>query len=187
MDLRGGLILGVATVPGVVTGTFLSYLAEGDAFRILLGLVVVVLAFVMAVRRFGSDLSVVGTDRRTTYEVNTRAGPALMVCVGFFVGLFGQGGGLILVSIVQLVGFPMLTILGTVRLISLIIGGTRFLSRLAVLQVNFPFGAALAVGTTFGGFFGMRVSTAMRTETLTLMTVGFITFLGILLILTKVL
>ena len=187
LDLRKGAILGASTVPGVVAGTYLSFLAEGDAFRILLGLVIIALAVVMAIRKSEGGIGTSGSDGKAIYVVNMKLGSFLMVCVGFFVGLFGQGGGLVLVPLVQLIGFPLVTTLGTVRLISILIGGTGFLSRLAVLQVNFPYGIALAVGTALGGFLGARVSTSLRVEALKLMAAIFIAVLGALLILTQAL
>lgn len=187
VDLRNGIVLGVTTVPGVVAGSYLSYLAEGPAFGVLLGAVIVALAVLMAVRPPASSLAAGREERGAKYSVNMRAGVPLMVSIGFFIGFFGQGGGLLLVPALQFIGLPVVATLGTVRVIAFLTGGTGFLARLAVFQVNVVYGAALAVGTSLGGFLGAKVSVTVRVQVLRVTVAVVIAFLGVLLILSQLL
>lgn len=185
LDLRKGLLLGASTVPGVVAGSYLSYLAEGVAFTVLLGLVIIALAVTMAVRSPASGLGPEAGDRRGSHNITAWTSLVLMVSVGFFIGFFGQGGGLILVPLLQFIGLPIVATLGTVRVIALLAGGSGFLARLAVLQVNLPYGVALAAGTGLGGFLGAKVSVSMRAKGLRITAAVLIAVLGLLLVLSQ--
>ncbi len=180
VDFRRGVVLGMFTVPGIVTGSVLSFLAEGGIFRVLLGVVVMALAVVMVMRDPNTRRE--GADEAETYHVNLKLGAILFGLVGFFIGFFGQGGGLIVVPVLILIGFSTIVSLGTVRLITIIVGGTAFLSRLALSQVNITYGLALAIGAMIGALIGVRVATAMRAKVLRLVAAMFIAALGLMLI-----
>ncbi|MDG7016403.1 MAG: sulfite exporter TauE/SafE family protein [Nitrososphaerota archaeon] len=190
VDLKRGSVLGASTVPGIVAGSLLSSLAEGGAFKVLLGLVVVGLAIVIAMRdRFDSDgarvmaSSTKGASARTLgYSVDMKLGVILFAFLGVFVGFFGQGGGLLLVPIMQFLGFPIVAILGTARIIALFVGSAALTTRLAASQVNLVYGMALAAGTMIGGFLGTEVSTTMKVGTLRIFVALFIGLLGGLLV-----
>lgn len=180
LDIKRGLILGAAIIPGTLLGSLISYLSEGIPLEIPLGIVVIGLAIMMVVQdkrgnaRQGDAAEKGVADR----PVRLGLGSILLAFIGIFVGFSGQGGGLILVPTLSYIGFPIMTALGTTRLIAIIGGGTILFSRLALSQVNLFYGVALAAGTITGGFLGAELSSKLRAGPLKLFTALLIGVLG---------
>lgn len=189
VSVKKGSLLGLASIPGVLAGSIFSYQADKRAFGILLGFVVIALAVLMilyprliarqskAIHQKDPEHAVVQHS-----QVDLRTSSILVAGIGFFVGFFGQGGGLVLTPLLQFLGFPILVSLGTARLISIFIGGSALVTRLAVEQVNITFGIALAIGTMIGGFLGVEFSSKLRTEIVKWVVASIIVILGSLLI-----
>ncbi len=187
LELKSGVAYGAQVAPGVVIGTYLSYLAEGPLFRLFLGLVVTSLAAAMLLRgRFRSANAVPGSKPQSSPSPSQpRFAAILLVSTGFFAGFFGQGAGLVLVPVMQFIGLPIVAILGTVRIVGIMIGATGTLARLSVHEVNFGYGAALAVGTAIGGFLGAKIGTKLKAEILRVVVASLIALLGALLVVTS--
>ncbi len=190
LDVRRGVILGAASSPGVFVGSYLSYLAEGRVFQAVLGVVVVMLAVLMVLRgrtraqgTHGSAEA--GPEARSTfaYKIDLRLGASLLFLVGVFVGFFGQGGGLVLVPVLQYLGFPIFVTLGTARIIALIAGSSALASHLAVSKVNLVYGVPIAIGAVVGGMLGVEIDAAMKANVLRLAAASLICLLGLALIL----
>ena len=194
LDLKRGITLGLAVVPGVLTGSVFSFLAQDRTFKILLGLVVISLSILMIrrnrhVQRRASDGAHTGFPSSISsqkYEIDLRKGSVLMASIGIFVGLFGQGGGLVLMPVMQFLGFPVIVALGTARFISIFLGATSFFTRLAVAQVDISAGVSLAIGTVVGGFLGVEFSSSLRADLMKWIVAIMIAIMGVLLLVESV-
>lgn len=190
LDLKRGVVLGLAVVPGVLAGSIFSFFAEDRTFKILLGLVVIILSILMIVRnrlapKRSPEDSHSGEQSKKfveDYEIDLKIGAVLMAAIGVFVGFFGQGGGLVLVPTMQFLGFPVIVALGTARFISIFLGATSFFTRLAADQVDITAGIALAIGTVIGGFLGVEFSSSLRADVMRWIVAIMIAILGVLLL-----
>lgn len=192
IDIRRGLLLGLASIPGVITGSLLASVAQDTAFKIVLALVIIGLSILMLFRdrlvsRTMSEKATNGTLKGSAgsqdYKVNLKIGFLILLLVGFFVGIFGQGGGLVVIPILLFLGFPILVSLGTTRLIALLVGVTALAVRLGEAQVNMTFGLALAIGAMVGGFLGVEFSSYFRAGVLRWVVTALIASLGVLMLL----
>ena len=183
VDVRRGVLLGASAIPGVVSGSLFSFFAQDNVFQMLIGLVVIGLSATMLLRGPAAD----GLRGSPDYDVNMKMGAPMLFLAGVFVGVFGQGGGLVIMPVMQFLGFPIAAALGTMRIIALLMGGTAFVTRLAVAQVDVWSGLALAAGSVIGGFLGAEIGSAMKAEALRLAVAVLIGSLGVALVLEAVL
>jgi len=181
--MKDGVMLGVLTVPGIILGTVLSTFLQEEFFKVALGLVIIVLSYLIA---RGKDdkmeiSSVKGSDASLKIR-NLWLSSTMFVVVGFFIGFFGQGGGLLLLPVMQFAGFTFIQTLGTLRIIAIIIGAIAFGSRFAISQVNLYMAIVLAFGAIFGGIVGVKTATSVKSGILRFTAAVLIAFLGIALI-----
>lgn len=179
LNVKNGVILGLAFIPGSVLGSLISFLSEGISLEIPLGVIVIGLAVMMVVRDRQGSLpkgnALVNGDKRPRMGLAS----ILLTSIGVFVGFSGQGGGLILIPVLRYAGFSIVAALGMARLVAIIGGGAIFFSRLALSQVDLLYGLALAVGTTAGGFLGVEMSSKLKGGSLRLVTAILIGALGV--------
>ncbi|MEM0118002.1 MAG: sulfite exporter TauE/SafE family protein [Conexivisphaerales archaeon] len=181
--VRLGILLGLLTVPGILLGTLLSAITQEELFRLSLGIVILALSFLVAKGRHGEkDNLSSDVQQHVTNLPNLKLASVLFVATGFFIGFFGQGGGLLLLPVMQFAGFSFLQTLGTLRIIAMIISATAFSSRLAIAQVNLTIGVFLALGTIAGGFLGARIATSANITLLKYLAAALIASLGVALI-----
>jgi len=174
VDIRWGLALSAISIPGIVLGSFLTSFVQGVLFNTLLGVIVTVMAGMVFLRTLGlrnghSDSAgnpAPGPADSNSYRVRSKASALTLLPVGIFIGMFGVGGGLLLMPIMLYIGFPILVALGTIRLMGLVISIASLMTRLTFAQVNFEFGLGLAAGTVVGGLLGAKVGLTAKTKDL---------------------
>ncbi len=174
VDFRWGLVLSAIAIPGVVLGSFLTSFVQGVLFNTLLGITVIVMAAMVFLRTLDmwnrhqvspGNPAPVSVDANA-YRVRSKIAVLTLLPVGIFIGMFGVGGGLLLMPIMLYIGFPILVALGTMRLIGLVISGAALMTRLSFAQVNFELGLGLAAGTIIGGLLGAKVGLTAKTRDL---------------------
>jgi uncharacterized membrane protein YfcA len=174
VDFRWGLMLSAISIPGVVLGSFLTSFVQGVLFNTLLGITVIVMAAIVFLRtldlrkKHASAPATPAPDPidSNSYRVRSKTAILTLLPVGIFIGMFGVGGGLLLMPIMLYIGFPILVALGTMRLIGLAVSFAALMTRLSFAQVNFEFGLGLAIGTIMGGLLGAKVGLTVNTKDL---------------------
>ena len=121
IDYKSAILFAVATLPGTISGAFLTYYLPKKVFNIILGIVLLVVSTYLFVKPKGaiseSKEKIHGhthrviTDRsgtRYSYSFNQWVGLTISFIVGFVSGLLGIGGGIIHVpALTGLLNFPI--------------------------------------------------------------------------------
>ncbi len=146
-DLRTMLTLALCAVPGAALGAYLGTQVSGELFNRILGGLMIVLLILMS--RKPRDAETTEQPKRLVL------GHLLMVAVGFYGGFIQAGVGFFLMAVLyRVVGLDLVR----VNAFKVFIVGIYTLVALAIFadkgQVLWLLGAALAVGTTAGGWIG---------------------------------
>ena len=146
-DLRTMLTLALCAVPGAALGAYLGTQVSGELFNRILGGLMILLLILMS--RKPRDAEVTEKPKRLVL------GHLLMVAVGFYGGFIQAGVGFFLMAVLyRVVGLDLVR----VNAFKVFIVGIYTLVALAIFadkgQVLWLLGAALAVGTTAGGWIG---------------------------------
>jgi uncharacterized membrane protein YfcA len=168
-----GLVFGLAGIGGAVAGTAVNARLNPDVLLLAFSGVVVLAAWRMVTgcptcTRVGEDLAV-GTSGglSTGTRLDLSAGTVMRVlaagtAVGFFTGLFGVGGGFLVVpALTLLLRFPMPDAIGTSLLVIATNSGVALLARVGGVgagtetvgiawAVALPFAAASLLGVVAG-------------------------------------
>ncbi len=146
-DLRTMLTLALCAVPGAALGAYLGTQVSGELFNRILGGLMILLLILMS--RKPRDAEIAEQPKRLVL------GHILMVAVGFYGGFIQAGVGFFLMAVLyRVVGLDLVR----VNAFKVFIIGIYTLVALAIFadkgQVLWLLGAALAVGTTAGGWIG---------------------------------
>lgn len=175
-----GTVVGVAGIGGSLAGSALNRTVDGDLLLLGFGLLVLVAAWRVVTgcpscTRVGEERAVegdgppVGAGSGVAVLVDRRvdAATALRVvlvgtAVGFLTGLFGVGGGFVIVPALTLVlGFTMPQAIGTSLLVIAVNAATALAARLGTSGVEWsvalPFTAAALAGVLAGSSLAGRV------------------------------
>jgi uncharacterized protein len=161
-----GLVLGLAGVGGSIAGTALNRHVDPDV--LLLGFAVLVCVAAWRMLTGCPTCTQVGEARevrsaRTATTTRARVDPQTILgvlvagsAVGFLTGLFGVGGGFVIVPALALVlKLPMPQAIGTSLLVVAINSAVALASRLATTSIDWhitlPFAAAAIAGVLTGG------------------------------------
>lgn len=202
-DLRIGMFLEIATVPGALIGaTATVYLTHADLqSAVLIALGVVLLAIIpgsLARRHIelpeplppdarSRALGLTGEyhddflDREVPYEA-ARTSPALGVMFGAGVvsGMFGIGGGVFKVlALERFLNLPMKVSTATSNFMIGVTAAAGAGVMFAAGYVNPVVAAPVAIGTAFGAFLGSRVLPGLRNRTVRLLFLPVIAMLAI--------
>lgn len=146
-DLRTMLTLALCAVPGAALGAYLGTQVSGELFNRILGGLMILLLILMSTKQ--RDAEITEKPKRLVL------GHILMVAVGFYGGFIQAGVGFFLMAVLyRVVGLDLVR----VNAFKVFIVGIYTLVALAIFadkgQVLWLLGAALAVGTTAGGWIG---------------------------------
>ena len=202
-DLRIGMFLEIATVPGALVGAtatvFLVHAQLADALLIALGIVLLGLVPGTIARgrlppystpavpdgvsqRFGLSGSYYDERRRERLVYNAgRTRPALGVAfvAGAVAGMFGIGGGVFKVlALEHYLGLPMKVATATSNFMIGVTGAAGASVLLVAGFVNPVVGAPLALGTALGAVVGSRVLPRLRNRTVRWLFVPVLAVLG---------
>lgn len=162
-----GAIFGVTGIGGSLAGTALNRRIDGDVLLLAFSGLIVVAAWRMltacpSCTRAGEAREL--ADAPATKGVRWTAGRALLVlavgtAVGFLTGLFGVGGGFVVVPALTLVmGFAMPEAIGTSLLVVAINSAVALLARLGAARLDWTLAAAFTATAVAGVHAGGRLA-----------------------------
>jgi uncharacterized membrane protein YfcA len=175
-----GVVVGLTGIGGSLAGSALNRNLDGDLLLVGFGLLVLVAAWRMVTgcpscTRVGEERALTQTNRPgpnrggVTVLTGRRPDAATMLrialvgtAVGFLTGLFGVGGGFVIVPALTLVlGFTMSQAVGTSLLVIAINAATAIAARLGTSGIEWsvalPFTAAALAGVLTGSSIASRV------------------------------
>ena len=178
IDYRSGLLFAAAAVPGAVIGSFGVEFVDFGIFRMLFGVLLILLAIQLAFRpqmpetasaKPPRHLIAVSVRRRTirtsdgeeySYEFNEGLATSFNVALGFISSFFGIGGGFLRTPILVLAfGFPV-RVAAACSVFALAIYGSAGAVTHGILgHIQwFPTLIFVGIGLAVGGQIGARVS-----------------------------
>ncbi|HUK97657.1 MAG TPA: sulfite exporter TauE/SafE family protein [Gaiellaceae bacterium] len=172
VDVRSGLLFGVATLPGAVGGALLVGYVPRRAFDAIMAVVLAAVAIWLSIyrrwdfhrTRGGSPrLLVDASGREWRYAVRVRQGVVLSVGVGFLSSFLGIGGGIFHVPmLVTALGFPTHIATATSHFVLAMMSGAAVATHIAQGAYTVGHGLrrsiVLAVGLAVGAQIGARLS-----------------------------
>jgi uncharacterized protein len=187
-DLRIGMFLEVATVPGALLGAsvtvLIAHLNLAAALMVALGVVLLVMVPLTALRGNRSPRQATVPDDRSrrlgfsgSYSdpaegpvhyaaTNTDSAMGIMFGAGFVSGMFGIGGGVFKVQALEgALHLPMKVATATSNFMIGVTVAAGASVLLAAGYINPVIAAPVAIGTAIGAFSGSRVLPGLRNQT----------------------
>ena len=156
IDYRAGLVFALAGLPGAVLGARLSQDLDHRRFDVILGIVLLVGAFVLLLRPSTEEGQVHWTRGRAVF------GALLSCAVAFVASLVGVGGGVLHVPLlVRVLDFPPHVATATSHFVLAILSLAAVLEHLRAGSLGPALGRTvpLALGVIAGAPLGARLST----------------------------
>lgn len=202
IDYRTGLSFALATLPGAVTGAYLSRYFSGRAFSLAFGILLLAIAVLLiwrpTARRSDAQAHAAASPRSRwqhvrrimdasgelhVYRYNWVVGLGLSFCVGFLSSILGIGGGIIHVpAMIHLLGFPPHLATATSHFILAISAGVGAGTHIALGHVLAGPAILMAIGVTGGAQVGAMLAQRMHgTRIIRLLAIALIVVAGRLL------
>jgi len=181
IDFKSGLLFLIGSVPGSLLGTYLNSLLNTERFTLFFGILLVCISVFLfvstklnkkskeihkgVIRTYTND-----EGEAYTYSYSLPLAIVLSVLIGLISGLFGIGGGIMLVPMMAfLFGFPPQLAVATSMFVVMFTTLGSSISYLAIGEVNFYYALLLIPGAWFGGKIGALINQKLKTETIALL------------------
>lgn len=175
-----GLVFGAVGVPGSVAGSLLNRRLDDDVLLLAFAGLILVAAWRIAVgcpscTRSGEAAALAGSAGESSLRTGVRTlAPARLAklavsgtVVGFLSGLFGVGGGFLIVPALALaLGFPMRQAVGTSLLVIVVNTAAAFVARLGTGSVDWGTTLLFTAAATAGVGVGKRVADRVDPQTM---------------------
>lgn len=177
--LATGLVFGVVGIPGSVAGSLVNRGVDDDVLLLAFAGLVLVAAWRIAVgcpscTRGGEAAALAVADESSLRTVVRTLTPARLAklavagtVVGFLSGLFGVGGGFLIVPTLALaLDFPMRQAVGTSLLVIVVNTAAAFVARLGTGTIDWGTTLLFTAAATAGVGVGKRVADRVDAETM---------------------
>ncbi|MFD2705445.1 sulfite exporter TauE/SafE family protein [Salibacterium lacus] len=193
VDYVAGAVFFIGSGPGALTGVWLNKGMETEPFLVWFGIFMILISCILIVRNRLPAMKVRGKGIRRTYidadgnEKEYGFQPVTGVLTAFIVGmcsgLFGIGGGSLMVPVmILLFSFPPHTAVATSMFLVLLSALTSSVSHITLGNVEWLYVLALIPGAWVGAKLGAFVNQRLKSNTLVLILRIFLVVIGIRLI-----
>ena len=172
IDYKIGLLLVASTIPGAMTGAYLTTLIQGRVLGIIFALFLLFVAFKMTFNlniiqisvpswRFGCwRRRLIDSDGKVfEYGANILLGSFLGFFGGASSGLLGIGGGALIVPILHfIVGVPIHITVATSMFIMIFTSISGVIQHITYGNVSFEYAMFMALGVIFGAQIGAHIA-----------------------------
>jgi uncharacterized protein len=177
VDYKSGLIFFIGSGPGGIIGAYVNKLFNTTSFSIWFGLFMILVSIILMVKdklpqmkqRPGKKVTrtyLNENGNELTYSYHPVPGVLIAFVVGFISGLFGIGGGALMVpAMILLFMFPAHIAVATSMFIIFLSASTSSITHIALGNINWLYAAALIPGAWFGGRFGAAINTKLKGKT----------------------
>ncbi|MGM9925065.1 MAG: sulfite exporter TauE/SafE family protein [Bacillus sp. (in: firmicutes)] len=178
VDYRTGLIFFIGSGPGGILGSYVNKLLDLNSFNLYFGTFVIIISIILLIKDKlkPSKLIERATIKKTfqdpsgkeyIYGYHPLIAIAICFAVGFCSGLFGIGGGsLIVPAMILLFLFPPHVAVATSMFLVFLSSITNSITHIALGNVIWAYAFALIPGAWIGAKIGAAINTKLRSTTL---------------------
>ncbi|WP_349728788.1 sulfite exporter TauE/SafE family protein [Peribacillus frigoritolerans] len=179
VDYKAGLIFFIGSAPGGIIGAYVNKNLNAEAFSLYFGIFMVFMAIVLLVKNRlkpmlfkpgkGKIVKTYKTENGHSFSYGYHPLLAVLISfvVGFCSGLFGIGGGALMVPVMMLLFFfPPHMAVATSMFMVFLSSITNSITHISLGNVNWPYAFALIPGAWFGAKLGAFINTRLKSGTL---------------------
>ncbi|MFN2744145.1 MULTISPECIES: sulfite exporter TauE/SafE family protein [Bacillus] len=177
VDYKSGLIFFIGSGPGSIAGAHVSKYFSADSFSLWFGMFMILISLSLMLKKKlkAADREHAGIirtfkddeGRDYTYSYHPLTGIAIAFFVGFLGGLFGIGGGSLMVPAMMLLFlFPTRVAVATSMFIIFLSSVAGSVGHVISGHVDWLYALALIPGAWFGGQLGALINKKMQTKTI---------------------
>ncbi|WP_226669417.1 sulfite exporter TauE/SafE family protein [Metabacillus litoralis] len=177
VDYKSGLIFFIGSGPGGILGAYANKLFNTTTFSIWFGLFMIFISIMLMVKdklpkmkqKPGKKISrpyINDEGQEQFYSFKPVPGIIIAFVVGFISGLFGIGGGALMVpAMILLFMFPPHIAVATSMFIIFLSAMISSITHITLGNINWLYAAILIPGAWFGGRFGAIINTKLKGKT----------------------
>ncbi|WP_188454027.1 sulfite exporter TauE/SafE family protein [Virgibacillus oceani] len=178
VDYKTGLLFLAGSIPGGILGSWLNQFIDTDDFSLYFGIVMVVISMLFLLKRKAPPSKESISNHRTIrtfqigketyqYTVSFASAFILSLIVGVISGLFGLGGGSIMVpAMIILFGMPAHIATATSMFMILFISTISAGTHIALGHISWEYVFFFIPGAWIGGKLGARTNQLLKGKTL---------------------
>ncbi|PRS37859.1 hypothetical protein C6W19_11005 [Bacillus sp. RJGP41] len=179
VDYKAGLIFFIGGAPGGIMGAHVNKNLNAEAFSLYFGIFMVFMAIVLLVKNRlkpmlfkpgkGKIVKTYKTENGHSFSYSYHPLLAVFISfvVGFSSGLFGIGGGALMVPVMMLLFFfPPHMAVATSMFMVFLSSITNSITHISLGNVNWPYAFALIPGAWFGAKLGAFINTRLKSASL---------------------
>ncbi len=191
IDFRSGFIFFLGSVPGTLIGAFVNKGLDLPSFNLYFGILLILLSTLLLVRKYLKPVRwFVDHGKKRTFTDNMNQtyvygypvwfALLLTFCVGFASGLFGIGGGSILVpAMILLFLFPPHVAVGTSMFMVFLSAMVNSVTHISLGNVPWLYTIPVVPAAYIGAKIGASLNQKMKSETLVVVLRIILLLLGI--------
>ncbi len=171
IDIKSSIWIAISSIAGAQLGSlFASQMKEGP-LSTLFGIVLVVAGAAMLIKSNKKESDSQESPKRTIrFKKEWQkvvASIVLGIGIGIISGLFGAGGGvMVLLALIVLMSFPLHKAIGTSTLIMAVTALSSTIGYASRGNIDLPLGCFLSVGAVIGGLLGSQYANKVNEKTL---------------------
>jgi hypothetical protein len=194
VDYKSGLIFLIGSGPGSILGAWVTGKLDLHSFNIYFGLFILFVSIVLVVKDklkpipYRKDKGIIRTftdnsGKTFEYGFNPVLGVLISFAVGFLSGIFGIGGGSLMVpTMILLFFFPPHVATATSMFMILPTSILSSITHITLGNVNWLYALALVPGAWIGAKVGVYLNTKLKSKTIVLIIRTILVIVGIRLI-----
>lgn len=189
VDYKTGLLFLIGSIPGGVIGSWLNQYVDGDAFQLYFGIVMILISLLLFIKKKDPEKAeLTGNNVRTfelngvtyRYKVKKSLAIILALTVGILSGLFGIGGGSIMVpAMILLFGFPVHIAAATSMFMIFFVSIFSSITHIALGHIAWGYVIFFIPGAWIGGKLGAKVNQKLSGNALGWILRVLLIFIGI--------
>lgn len=180
IDYRSAILFFVASIPGIIFGAWLNKGLSLQSFNLYFGILLIILSTLLLTRKYLKPIhwfvdrgkKIKFTDpqgQKHIYGYPIWFAVILSLFIGLMSGLFGIGGGTMIVpAMILLFLFPPHVAVATSMLMVFLSSIVNSISHISLGHVPWLYTIPVVPGAYFGGMLGAYLNSKMKSETLVL-------------------
>ncbi|ALC89472.1 hypothetical protein AM500_06500 [Bacillus sp. FJAT-18017] len=194
IDYKSGLLFLIGSAPGGIAGAYLVKMLDVQAFNIYFGTFILFVSLVMVIRNkikplpFNREKGYVRTFTDPSgnlyeYGFNPISGLAISLIIGFISGIFGVGGGSLMVpAMIIFFSFPPHVAVATSMFMIFLSSIISSITHISLGNIDWLYAALLVPGAWVGARIGVYLNQRLKSRTIVLVLRIVLIIIGVRLI-----